>query len=755
MSPLLPMIPGGASQISGMLSVFYSTSDDSWQYSYGLMPIFLHAKNDHASFKLITAQLISQGACRIVDVSRAFGVPEISLKRSVKAFREKGAQAFFVNERRPRGATVMSPAIINQAQQLLAQGQSRREVATELKIGLDTLKKAIHSGRLQEAKPEATPSAQASPSPNAADSKSERSAAAAECPMGKACHREDERVAAALGQLASASIRFDPARDLKYGGVLCALPALEAVGLFDFLSQHFTLPNGYYDVMHVVSTLAFMALLRIKTNEQLRFEDPGELGRLLGLDRIPEVKTMRLKIKAMCTEEASRAWMLQLAKRWIDDTPDDLAGFFYVDGHVRLYHGSRTELPRRYVSREKLCLRGITDYWVNDALGQPFFVVSKTVNEGMNAALTGDIIPQLLKDVPILTAEQEADPLHPRLTMVFDRESSGHSLFKKLWKDHRVACMSYQKNVTDKWQESEFKETKIEMPSGDKLSMKLAERGTYIGSKKDGLWVKEIRKLMDTGHQTSVITTNYKLGADKVAAQMFSRWSQENYFGYAMRHYNIDRLTDYQLTEFPDPEKLIINPDRRRLESDIRSLNQKLSRKKSEFASAEIKSDEVSGKKSTVSAAVARKAGLREEVEALEKDLDEMKKKRKITSRSIAYKDLPKEHQFKCLEPSRKMFTDTIKMIAYRSETAIASILAEELGKPDDARRLTCDLLSGEADLLPDPDTQCLHVILHGLSNPQADAAVRVLLKTLNDTDTLYPGTSWKLRYRLVGDPAS
>jgi hypothetical protein len=95
---------------------------------------------------------------------------------------------------------------------------------------------------------------------------------------------------------------------------------------------------------------------------------------------------------------------------------------------------------------------------------------------------------------------------------------------------------------------------------------KLAERGTLIGSQQERLWVKEIRKLMDTGHQTSVITTNYKLGADKVAAQMFSRWSQENYFGYAMRHYNIDRLTDYQLTEFPDPEKLIINPDRRRLE---------------------------------------------------------------------------------------------------------------------------------------------------------------------------------------------
>jgi hypothetical protein len=63
------------------------------------------------------------------------------------------------------------------------------------------------------------------------------------------------------------------------------------------------------------------------------------------------------------------------------------AGYLYVDGHVRVYDGQLANLPKRFVSRERLCLHGTTDYWVNDAIGRPFFVVSKAVTEGMGEAL--------------------------------------------------------------------------------------------------------------------------------------------------------------------------------------------------------------------------------------------------------------------------------------------------------------------------------------------------------------------------------
>ena len=71
------------------------------------------------------------------------------------------------------------------------------------------------------------------------------------------------------------------------------------------------------------------------------------------------------------------------------------AGLFYVDGHVRVYHGELTRLPRRYVARERLCLRGTTDYWVNALDGQPFFVVTQPVDPGLLTVLREQIVPRL------------------------------------------------------------------------------------------------------------------------------------------------------------------------------------------------------------------------------------------------------------------------------------------------------------------------------------------------------------------------
>jgi prepilin-type processing-associated H-X9-DG protein len=129
-----------------------------------------------------------------------------------------------------------------------------------------------------------------------------------------------------------------------------------------------------------------MALARIRRPEGLRHVPPGELGKAVGLDRVPEVRTLREKIAAMAKQGTPHEWMKELSRTWMAADAQE-AGYLYVDGHVRVYHGTEALLPRRYVSREKLCLRGTTDYWVNDAPGRPFFVVSQAVTDGLAAAL--------------------------------------------------------------------------------------------------------------------------------------------------------------------------------------------------------------------------------------------------------------------------------------------------------------------------------------------------------------------------------
>ena len=113
-----------------------------------------------------------------------------------------------------------------------------------------------------------------------------------------------------------------------------------------------------------------MALARIRRPEGLRHVPPGELGKVIGLDRIPEVRTLREKIGLLAAGGKTEQWMKELSSTWMDADPEE-AGYLYVDGHVRVYHGTGTLLPRRFVSRQKLCLRGTTDYWVNDAIGRP------------------------------------------------------------------------------------------------------------------------------------------------------------------------------------------------------------------------------------------------------------------------------------------------------------------------------------------------------------------------------------------------
>lgn len=158
------------------------------------------------------------------------------------------------------------------------------------------------------------------------------------------------------------------------------MPALLAAGLPRYTPQLYRLPPGFYGIESIFLLLGMMALARIRLLEQLRDQAPGEWGKLPGLDRIPEVRTLRAKLK-LIRQDLGRAmrWSAELAKEWIArQNATDL--YFYCDGHVRVYHGEQTALPRHYVARERLCLRATTDCWINAMDGQPFPYVNKEVD---------------------------------------------------------------------------------------------------------------------------------------------------------------------------------------------------------------------------------------------------------------------------------------------------------------------------------------------------------------------------------------
>lgn len=94
----LPVFPSGSVEINHDLAC--RTEGEQVVYYNGHLPVFTHAKNDLASFRLFTGQLIVQGSATQGDVAKAFGVPLVAIKRSTKLYRESGAAGFFLSPRR-------------------------------------------------------------------------------------------------------------------------------------------------------------------------------------------------------------------------------------------------------------------------------------------------------------------------------------------------------------------------------------------------------------------------------------------------------------------------------------------------------------------------------------------------------------------------------------------------------------------------------------------------------------------------------
>ena len=728
MQTILPFIPVGATKINDILTLVRDGEECS--YYLGLWPVYKHKANDDKHFRLISAQLIESGTCRQCEIVKAFAVSRKKLNRAVKQLKERGIASFFSKHSGRKGGTILTPYKLQQAQQLLDHGESRCEVSSKLNVKPDTLRKAINDGRLSELAVEMLRSS----------TMSERSLkdASAALGMGTACTRPDERLAAAFGLSNGAIQRFENSVDVPFGGVLCAVPALLATGFLEKIDKLGTV-NGYYTSTQIMLVLAFISLCRIKTIEQLQGYSSGELGKLIGLDRIPEARCLRYKTAELAGDTNAEVFSSEMSSLWLEQHPQS-AGFLYVDGHIKLY-GGKTELPRRFVSRMRLCLRGISNYWVNDAIGQPFFMVEKQIDHGLIQVLRKDIVPRLLVDVPNQPSQEElkSDPLLHRFVIVFDREGYSPAFFKEMWDKHRIACMTYRKNTTDKWPEEDFIEVDTKTPRGEPLSMKLAEREIIIGTAEDAIKVKEIRKLRESGHQTSIVTTAYSLDSDVIAPKMFARWSQENFFAYGMHHFAIDGLRSYGEESFPGTEK-VVNPDWRELDRTRRSTTTKLVRARASFMDMDTQVTADPNHKRHENWQIRKDAKL-EDINILVQELAEIKSNIREVQKHITWDELPEHQRFKKLPSSQRILMNTVGMIAYRAETIMTDLLRSKTITTTNARSILQDLFTTTVDLLPDQDKKELHVHLHGASTPATNQAIAGLLKEINQTETVFPGT--------------
>jgi hypothetical protein len=189
--------------------------------------------------------------------------------------------------------------------------------------------------------------------------------------------RSMDRLLAAMGLIDDAAPLFAPAESLPRAGVLLAIPALVASDVLTVARQIYSsIGPAFYGLRTTLVAYILLALLRIPRPETLKEYAPADLGRIVGLDRLPEVKTLRRKLAHLASRKASQEFGRELARRRIAER-GRMMGFLYIDGHVRAYHGKHT-IPKAYLTRTRLAVPGTTDYWVNDKKGDPLFSLSSS-----------------------------------------------------------------------------------------------------------------------------------------------------------------------------------------------------------------------------------------------------------------------------------------------------------------------------------------------------------------------------------------
>ncbi len=378
--------------------------------------------------------------------------------------------------------------------------------------------------------------------------------------------------------------------------VLSALPFLLQEGLLRGVKENLKLSNGYYGVTSILNFLAFLSLARVRNPEALRYEAPGEWGIILGLDRCPEVKTLRQKIQDPSENQQDiKAWQNNLFQHWVNQTPE-AAATLLIDGHSKVYTGRKGNLPKHDVSREKLCLPATVGYWLNALGGCPLMCLHQALDPQMVTMIEQEIVPELRQlgkvDDPDPDGSQNQS-VAPSITLIFDREGWSPQLFEKLAKVGIAVITWFKNRQSEDWPSSTFQETEVQIYGpAETLSRKewLAEQSLQLTPR---LKVREIRKLTDKGRQLSIVTTHPTLPLSKVAGSMLSRWSQENFFKYLRQEFNWDALTTQGLEEI-DPDSQVVNPEARQLNKKVKRTQQRLGQLRNRLSETTISSkDEI------------------------------------------------------------------------------------------------------------------------------------------------------------------
>lgn len=733
--PVLPMLPAQARSI-GASAGLLEGPDGGVVFVFGLVT-FSYAADDEAGRRLAAVQLVQSKIALSVDVASAFGVTGVTLWKWGRDYTAGGVAGLLRIRSGPKGPSKLTDSVRARIAELDATGLPLLAIAAQTGVSTATVRVAL--GRVLPATQtvaeplrdaEHLDDALSTTAHDVAQNVDDQSADRGDeqgadlVVLAASVPRTTERVAARFGDLTEAPVVITEGAQLPLAGLLLALPALEMTGLLGVAAGVYgPMRKGFYGLRVALLMTVFMALLREPRAEGATRLRPADLGRLLGLDRAPEVKTLRRKLAELADHNKGAQLQAALGRHHATTRPDAV-GFLYLDGHVRVYSGTR-QLPKTHIARMRIAGPATEETWIGDADGDPVMVITAAPSQSLAAELH-----RLLPNLRALVGPDR------RCTVVFDRGGYSPQVFTEII-TAGFDLLTYYNGSWARSALSEFTTVDYQAPDATSHSYQLAERlitlavpgqratATAEATPASTVTLRLIIRRSPDGHQTPILTNRTDLTMVQIAYRMSNRWRQENYFKYAREHFSLDALDSYADHE-DDLARPVPNPAKARAIGNV--------------AAGQRGHD---GK-----ATVDHTAG--QALRQAQADLDAAKKASRSTATHLPLAQVrPGSRR---LETERKLLTHAIRMSAYNCESALARLLRPHYSRGDDeARALLREAFTLPGDLQIIEST--LHVRLDPASAPRRSKALAALCTELNDTATRYPGTDLTLTYSVKGHP--
>ena len=706
-------------------------------------PIAQFALDDRVAQAYAMTNLVDQGWADQNDVARAFGCSTRTLRRHQERFAEGGLVALGRPRGYPEGRSRLPRWRKRQILRLKEQGHSNRGIAHQLGIDEKSVRKLLKRwgwkpaviatpGLFDQAAAltgDGSPRAGADPKLSAFSSDPEPPPLTLD---RDPLHRFGDRLLARLGLLEDAAPLFCSGH-VPHAGVLLAVPSLVRSGIFQIARETYGhIGPAFYGLRTSIIAMLLLALLRIKRPETLKEHPPGELGRVIGLDRAPEVKTLRRKLARLAASRRAVDFGRALAKRRVQ-ARGAAVGVLYTDGHVRVYHGRR-RLPKAHVAQMRLSLPATTDYWVNDRSGDPLFVITAEANAGLVRML-----PEILREVRAAVGQRR------RVTIVFDRGGWSPKLFRTIL-EGGFDLLTYRKGRFPRVPRRRFRRHQARI-DGRRVEYVLADQEVRL--LKGSLRLRQVtRRSEDGSHQTPILTSRRDWRAIEVAYRMFERWRQENFFKYLSEEYALDTLADYGV-EPDDPQRDVPNPAWAKLDAKGRRLIAEAADLAAAYGLDAMLNPETS--RPTMRGFKIAHSAAGRKIQELLRAYAKVRARRNATPRRVAVSKTTDEPIVK-LTVERKHLTNVLKMVAYQAESDLVKLVRSHYRRADqEGRTLIQSALASAATLDVTKDT--LHVRLDPMSSAHRTRAIAKLCAELNGAPVTFPGTKLRLIFTVADPP--